>query len=104
MRDREINSEHPDGDEHHDSRKFYALGDRADDQSRSNDRKHELIHREDVMRNPVGIITVRLGRYSTQEREFDSAQKWRATREDERISDRPPQNRNQPGDAEPLRS
>ena len=103
VRDWEINGEHPNRDEEHDGGESYSLRHRADDQRRRDDREHELIHRENIVRDPVGIIAVRLRIDSAQKCEFQSAEKGRAARENERISDRPPKNRHQSGDAETLR-
>ncbi len=59
--DREINGEHPHRDKNKHGREFHPLRDRADDQCWCDDREHQLIHREDILRNPVRIIAVRVG-------------------------------------------
>jgi hypothetical protein len=73
----EVDREHPDRDENEHRRKFHSLRNRADDQCRRNDREHELIHGEDILRNPIGIIAVRLRIDPAKKREFEAAKKRR---------------------------
>jgi len=55
------------------------------------------------LRDPVGIIAVRVRIDTAEKSEFQSADKRRAVRKNERITHRPPKNRNQAGNAETLR-
>src|SRR5258707_13273104 len=103
MRQRKINDEHPNADEDEHSGKSDSFRDRADDQSRRDDREHQLIHRENVLRNPEGVIAVWLGIDSPKKCKLQSTDEWRAARKNERIADRPPNNRDQSCDAETLR-
>src|SRR5207248_10117903 len=48
----EIDEEHPERDESEDSGKLYSFRHGADDESGCNDSKHQLVHGEDVMRDP----------------------------------------------------
>ena len=77
VRDREIDDEHPDADEHKNCGKFHPFSHRADDQSRRDDREHQLIHREDILRDPVGIVGVRSRIDPVQKRKLQSADEGR---------------------------
>src|SRR4051812_36391719 len=57
----EINDEHPNRYEEQDGGKLHAFGYRTDDQRWCDDREHQLVHRKDVVRNPVGISPVWIG-------------------------------------------
>ena len=46
---REVNNEHPDRDEQHHGGEFHTFCDGTDNQSRSDDREHQLIHRKDSL-------------------------------------------------------
>src|SRR5205814_1820037 len=57
------------------SREFHTFRDRANDQCRRDNREHELIHREDILRNPIGIIAVRMRIHAAEKSELQSAEK-----------------------------
>src|SRR5207237_202714 len=59
MCDREIDAKHPYAYENEHGRKFHSLGDSTNDQRRRDNREHQLIHREDILRSPIGIVRVR---------------------------------------------
>src|SRR6516225_5535180 len=101
---REINQEHPAPDEYQQRRVFYALGDGAHDQSRSDYRKHQLEHRVDVLRYPERVIGVGHGSDAIKEEVFGPAVEWivEVFAEDEAVSKSPPENGYQPGNAEAL--
>ena len=105
---REINQQHPQGHEEQDGRKLHAFGDGADNQGGRDDREHQLVHREDVMRNPVGIIGVGRGGHAPEQGELGAAekaaQKTRAETlpENKAVAKRPPENGDEPGEAEAL--
>ena len=74
--ERKINDEHPDADEDEDGDESDSFSNRTDDQGRRDDRKHQLIHRENVLRNPKGVIAVGLGVDSAKKRKLQSADEW----------------------------
>ena len=67
--EREINDEHPERDEQQDRGELHAFGDGADDQRRSDDREHQLIHGEHVVRNPGGVIGVGIRIHALEKRQ-----------------------------------
>ena len=104
---REVDDEHPQHDEGHDGRVLHALGDRADDQGRRDDREHQLVHREHVLRHPV-----RRSRRSARSRRPcknancrapEDAAERAALAEHEAVADQPPQDGDDAGAAEALR-
>src|SRR5207249_2624307 len=102
VREREINGEHPEGDKDGHGRVTHPLRDRANDQRWGNDREHQLIHRENILRNPIGIITVRSRIDATKKGELKSAEKGRAVGKHEGVTDRTPENRGEYRDAKTL--
>ena len=101
--ERKINDEHPNADEDKDGGESDSFGDRADNQSRRDDCKHQLIHRENVLRNPKGVIAVGLRVDSAKKCKLQPADERRTARKNERIADGPPKNCHQSRDAETLR-
>ena len=101
---REVDQKHPEGDEKHQRPIFHSFGDRAHDECRRDDREHQLVHRIDILRDPVPVVRVRGGDYSRQEEIFRSAveRTIEAFAEDQAITEGPPENRHQPGDAKAL--
>ena len=93
VRHGEIDDEHPEADEGHNGREFHALGDGADDEGRGDDGEHELIHREDVLADPVGVVGVRRGGDALEEEVFAAAEEGAAVvlAEDEAVADGPPE-------------
>ena len=102
--EREVDHEHPDRDEGQDGREFHALGDGAHDQGGRDDREHQLVHREDVLRDPVGVVGVGRGRDVLEEEVFRAPQE-RAVEigaEDQAVTKGPPEDRDETGDAQAL--
>ena len=97
-----IHGKHPHADENKHGCKFHPLRNCADDQRRRNDGKHQLIHRKDILRDPVRVIIVRSRADAVQKSKFESADERRPTRKNERIAHDPPKDRHQACDAETL--
>ena len=53
MRQGEVDDEHPDGDERHERAVLHSLGGGPHDERRGDDGEHQLVHREDVLRDPL---------------------------------------------------
>ena len=75
VRDREIDHEHPGSDESEHGGEFHSLSDRSNDQCGRDDREHKLIHGEDILRHPVGVIAVRVRIDTVEKSKFQSAEK-----------------------------
>ena len=59
MSEREVDDEHPRADKKKQGGEFNSFRDRPDDQCGSDDGKHHLVHAENILGNPVGVIGVR---------------------------------------------
>src|ERR1700758_3238997 len=100
----EIDQKHPTPDKNQQRCEFHSLSNGTHDQRRSNDRKHQLKHRIDVLRYPVSVIGVRRGSDAIKEEELGSAIEWviEILAEDEAVSKSPPENSHHPGDSQAL--
>ena len=90
--EREVDDDHPEPDEQEDGAELHAFGDGAEDQRGGDDREHHLVHRKDVVRNPVGVVGVGRGADALEKQEFEAADEGAAGAfaEDEAVAKRPP--------------
>ena len=101
---RDVNYEHPDKDERHDCGEFHALSGGAYYKGGGDDREHQLIHRENVLGDPVAVIGVRSTGYSLEEEEFGSAYERRveAFSENQTVANGPPEHCDHSGASKAL--
>ena len=101
---REVDDEHPDRDEEQNRGELHALGDRADDQRRGDDREHHLIHRKHVLRNPVGVIGIGRAGDALKKKVFRPPEKRtvEALAENKAVAKRPPHDGDQARNTETL--
>ena len=101
---REVDDEHPGADKEHDGGELHALRNRADNQGRGDDRKSHLEHGKDVLREPVGVVRVRGGGHVLEEEKLRAPEEraGKAFAEDQTVTDRPPEDGDEAGDAEAL--
>ena len=99
-----VDNEHPRTGEKKNGGKLHPLCHRTNQHDRRDNREHELVHAENVLGNPIGVIGVWGRRYAPKERELQPAQKGalKTFPENETISSRPPKNRYQSGDSQTL--
>ena len=101
---REVDDDHPDRDEEQNRGELHAFGDRADDQRRSDDREHHLVHRKHILRNPVGVVGVGRAGDAFQEEKLRAAEERtvEALAEDQAVAERPPHDGDEAGDTQAL--
>ena len=101
---REVDEKHPERNEEHQGPVLHSFGNRAHDERRSDNGEHQLVHRIDILRDPVRVVRVRGGSYSRQEEIFRSAveRTVEAFAEHQAITESPPKYRHQPGDPKAL--
>ena len=101
MSEGEVDDEHPRADKKKQGGEFNSFRDRPDDQCRSDDGEHHLIHAENILGNPVGVIGVRSRCHSLQEGELQPAEDRavKAFSKNQTVAHRPPENGDQPGDS-----
>jgi hypothetical protein len=105
---REVDEEHPAEHEEHDRGELHAFGDGADDEGRGDDREHELVHREHVLGDPVGVVGVRCGGHAVEEEVLAAAEDMAEERavealtEDQGVTHGPPEHRDETGESEAL--
>ena len=102
--EREVNNNHPERHEEHDSGELHAFRDGAEDQRGRDDGEHELIHAEHAVADPIRVIRVRRRADAFKHRELlvVTHPRARAIREDEAVTEQEPQNGDEPRDAEAL--
>jgi hypothetical protein len=98
----EVNDEHPQRHEKEDGGEFHAFGDGANDQSGCDDGEHQLVHGENVLRDPAGIIAVRAGIDVVEKCEVKIAQEGVASVENQTVTANVPQDGDQTGDQHAL--
>ena len=101
--EREVHQKHPAEHEQHQGAELHPFGDRADDQSRRDDREHQLEHREDVLRNPGRVVGVRHRIDAREHRELGPAEEGITRSESEAVADCPPEDRHHAGHPQALR-
>ncbi len=97
-----INQECPQHHEHHHGAELHALGKGAGNQSRSNNRKHQLIDHEGLLRNGVGISRIRRQRHPMQEKMIESADETISFTKAQAVSAHRPQHRHHGHEDETL--
>jgi len=102
VREREVDQEHPEENEQEDGLEPDAFGHGPEDQRWRDDREHQLVHGEDVLRYPVGVIRVRCGSHSVKERLAQTSDQSVSAVEHQRVPDGPPEDGHHPRDAEAL--
>src|SRR5205085_1084782 len=99
----EVDDEHPKSNKEDDGGEFHAFSNRSNDQSRSDDGKHHLIHGENVMRNPIRIVCIGSRINTLQEGEFEvSDERASSICEHKAIPANPPQDADQARDTKTL--
>jgi len=107
----EVDDKHPEADEEEHGAEADALGDGADDEGRGDDGEHQLVHRKDVVGDPVGVIGIRGGADILEKGVAEVAEHGgagpqagpgHAGSEDEAVADGPPEDGDQGCDAEAL--
>src|SRR5436190_17468262 len=95
VRHRVIHKNGPQHHEQHHGAELHALGERASDQRWRNDRKHELINHERLVRDGGGIVRLRLQSNASQEQMMEVADETRSRSECETVATDRPQHRNE---------
>ena len=93
VRHRKIHDQRPQGGEQQHPRKFHPLGERARNQSRSDDREHQLINHEGLLRNGRRIIRIRRSTHPVQPRELPAPHERIPFAEGHAVPDREPDHR-----------
>ena len=101
--EREVNREHPDGNEQQHRRELHAFGDCADDERRGDDGERELEDGPHIVRDPV-IAMSGFGAGDTFEHgEIKASEEGAFVGERQAIAAQPPEDGDQSGDAHTLR-
>ena len=101
--EREVDDEHPRDEEGHERRVLHPLRDRADDERRRDDREHELVHREDAVRDPRPVVGVRRSADAAEQREPEATQVGGPRVERQAVTHQPPEHGHEARAAEALR-
>src|SRR5690349_23243441 len=99
---RDINDEHPKDHEQADGGELHALGNRADNQGRGDDRKHQLVHGKDVLRYPVRVVRIRTRIDSVEEGETQAAEKFPPIVKYQAVAADPPKDADHASDEQTL--
>jgi hypothetical protein len=91
VRHRVVNEERPKHHEQQHRAELHALGERAGNQARRDDRKHQLIDHESLRRDRCRIVRVGSRTHSAQEEVMESAYKARARTERQAVAHQSPQ-------------
>src|SRR5436190_16114726 len=98
-----VNDKHPQRHEYANRCELHAFGDGSDDQRGSNNREHQLIHGEYVLRNPGRIIRVRRGIDTFEKSKAKAPKDLSAVMKDQAVSTNIPKDGYKPCDEEALR-